>query len=40
MKVFSILMSWSSESKSCMKVDESFLNSKVLVKEDKELHES
>ena len=44
MRVFSNLMSWSNENKSCMRVDEnlyeSFLNSHVLVKREQELHES
>ncbi len=46
-RVFSILVSWSNENKSCMRVDErceslheSFLNSRVLVKREQELHES
>ena len=46
MRVFSTLMSWSDESKSCMRVDEltseslyeRFLNSHVLVKREQELH--
>ena len=48
MRDFSALMSWSNEDKSCMMVDEltseslyeSFLNSRVLVKREQELHES
>ena len=45
MRVFSTLMSWSNENKSCMRVDESsqeslyesFLNARVLVKREQEL---
>ena len=48
MRVFSTLISWWNENKSCMRVDESWearvcvslLNSHVRVKREKELHES
>ena len=45
MRVFSTLMSWSNENKSCMRVEKrelykSSLNSYVLVKWEQELHES
>ena len=49
MRVFSTLMSWSNESKSCMRVEKrqlvesfynSFFNSLVLVKREEELYES
>ena len=46
MRVFSTLVSWSNENKSCMRVMaseslyESFFKSHVLVKREQELHES
>ena len=49
MRVFSTLMSWSNESKSCMRVEKrqlvesfynSFFNSLVLVKREEKLYES